>query len=196
MKKKKKKQNPIDEKIKELKNILDPRYFHVCVTMKGIDNIEWSVFYKNLHIEKYFSRKNREILTSQKNTINDIYKLKKKFEEEKHKEFLNNMKEYINISYTAFNVMSKAKVKIINTATNTISLILGANVANIIFLNNIHFSFLSMILSILIAILSIVRANKLEKEIQLAQQKIKEDYIAEKIKRQGLYFVKRLKDEV
>ena len=53
-----------------------------------------------------------------------------------------------------------------------------------------------MILSILIAILSIVRANKLEKEIQLAQQKIKEDYIAEKIKRQGLYFVKRLKDEV
>ena len=69
--------------LNQIYNILDENYFHVCVTYKNNDEIEWKIYYKCLIHEDYFSEENSCLLSSDKNTIEDIEKLKSVFEKEK-----------------------------------------------------------------------------------------------------------------
>lgn len=109
--KRKKKNKQVYEETKAIRNILDSNYFHVAITMKGENEFDWRVYYNNLPAQTYYSEKNKPLLTSEKNTINDIYKLKDRFEQEKKKELKQHMKEYINISCELFHQTLNMKKK-------------------------------------------------------------------------------------
>lgn len=191
---KNKKINATNDKLQELYNILDKRYFHISIQFKH-GNIEWSVYYKNLPTATYFHKRNIPILTSKKNTIKDIYELKDLFETEKKKEINQNIKEISNISYATFVPINYIKRKYIEILSDLMFLIATANLFNIFVTKNLEFSILSLGLIVLFAILNYIKQRKINEKIENCIDEIQEIYIAEKIKRQGIYFIKRLKDE-
>lgn len=70
---------------KKIYEILDKKYFHVCVSTKENDIVEWDIYYSNLNYDDFFSSNNKPLLSSKTNTFDDIYKLRDKFEKEKEK---------------------------------------------------------------------------------------------------------------
>lgn len=187
------KTNDRDKKIKEIRKILDSKYFHVCTEIKENDEILWSIFYSNLPTEVYFSYKNKPLLTSKENTISDIYKLKNKFESEKKKILAKNAREYTLLRYLIFNSMLEVKKKFAETMLDIILGIVLVVIINMLFLQDITISIVFCILTTFIAILTVIKDKTIEKLIQEKQKDVKEIYIREKIGKEGLYFVERLK---
>lgn len=64
-------------------DILDKEYFHVYASYDEHGNTEWKVYYKCLIHEDYFSEENNCLLSSDKNTLEDVEKLQAIFEKEK-----------------------------------------------------------------------------------------------------------------
>lgn len=180
-----------NKKRNTLYSILDSNYFHICVENK--EKNSWKVYYKNLPSAIYFSEKNKALLTSKENTINDIYKLRQKFEIEKSKEFRKNMKEYININKEISYFLLKLKQLCSYILTDFFLINLIVSIINLVFIINTKFAILHFALVTFIAILETYRIMQIQDLIKKSQEKIKEAFIKEKIKRQGLYFVQRLK---
>lgn len=194
--KKKNRKGTIQEKKHQIFNILDRRYFHTCVSVKNKDEIEWEVYYCNLPGQTYFSKKNKPILSSKKNTIKDIYKLKDRLEKEKEKVLQNNLQEYMRISYLVYQMAIDLKGQVENTITNILAMIAGVCTANILFMQDIYVGLICVILCILITIYEVIKGKRINKEIDKQQRKFKEDFIEVKIRREGIFFIKRLKDDV
>ena len=174
-------------------NILDSNYFHICI---DTTNNTWKVYYKNLPPRVYYSKINKPILTSENNTIDDIYKLKNKFEMEKTTELNRNVKEYINIlKEVDYNMLN---IKQIFSEMLTIILIFNliASIINLIFINDRNVAMFQMILSIFTAIIGICKINQAQKENNKGRNRIEETFIKGKIRKQGLYFVQKLKGEL
>lgn len=58
---------------------LDTKKYHICrelgFTENGFEIIKWSIFRQDMSLEEYFSKKNLEILSSEKgHTVEDIKK--------------------------------------------------------------------------------------------------------------------------
>lgn len=196
MKKTINKQNKTNKFIHRLRKILNKNYFHVCITVKEDNRVEWKVYYKNLPNQAYFSNKNKALLTNDKNTIQDIYILKESFEKEKNRIFKENLREYVNVNSEAYIEMCKIKRRYSSNMINLMLLILTANIVNMFFIKDVKFSFLQLILTILLAVASTLDIIRIEKEINKSVDNIKEKFIQEKIRRQGFYFVNKLKEQM
>ena len=120
----------------KLFTILDSNYFCVCITQ--IDNKEtWKIYYKNLPTRVYYSSSNKPLLTSEKNTIENIYALKEKFEKEKQKEFQQHLSEYLSLDKEVFYQTLSIK-RIGSTMLTDIQLLyLVASVINLFFVNHL-----------------------------------------------------------
>ena len=184
-----------NSKMSEIYKILDNKYFHICTEYNPnkIDKCNWTIYYSNLPSKVYFSNKNKALLNSDENSINDIYKLKEKFETEKNKELIKNYKEYSNISYQIYKVIHDSKLKMHNMLFNQLFIILMANIFNFIFIKNQYFSILILFLVLAIAGCMLFDLAKYDKEGECLLKKFKEEYIRNKIKQQGLFFVERLR---
>lgn len=182
---------------KDLRSILDKEYFHVYEEFDPKSNrAKWKIYFKNLSQKQYLSKKNMALLDSNQNTVNDIYRLRDKFEIEKSKIALDNISELLNITNNVFNNLNKLQNYFAHAMTIIMLCIIMAICVNIVFFNNLGFSLLTLLLTIVIGIADVGQQEKLYKERSKCLKRIKEDYIKEKIKRQGLYFVKRLKNDV
>lgn len=190
--------NATEKRIKEIHSILDKNYFHICTSInsKYVDGVSWKVYYKNLPTQQYYSRKNREILSSDKNTIEDIYKLKNKFEKEKAKIVNENAYEYSHISHSVFNATYSTKEKFVKDFEMLMFLILIASVVNLFTFKCLEFSILSTLLTGIIAILGSYILERIDKLRKKVIREIQDNYVRERIRRQGLYFEKRLKDDI
>lgn len=174
-------------------NILDSNYFHICI---DTTNNTWKVYYKNLPPRVYYSKINKPILTSENNTIDDIYKLKNKFEMEKTRELNSNVKEYINIlKEVDYNILNIKHI-FSEMITGILMFNLMASIINLIFINDKNVAMFQMTLSIFIAILGICKINQAQKENNKGRNRIEETFIKGKIKKQGLYFLQKLKGEL
>lgn len=190
--------NATEKRVKELHSILDKNYFHICTSInsKYVDGVSWKVYYKNLPKQQYYSRKNRELLSSDKNTIEDIYKLKNKFEKEKAKIIKENAYEYSHISHSVFNTMYVNKKEFIKNFEILMFLILIASVVNLFTFKCLEFSILSTLYIGIIAILGSYILEQIDKLREKVIHEIQDNYVRERIRRQGLYFVKRLNDDI
>lgn len=196
MKKRRNKESETIRYIHKLRNILNKEYFHIYTEINEKDKVEWKVYYKNLPTSAYWSRKNDELLTSKKHTIEDIYKLKKAFEQEKEKIYKDNLKEYINVWSEAYMQMCDVKKIYSTNIIDLMIVIITMNVSNILFFNDSKFSILQLVLTTILAIMCILGVSKIEKKIDTASEKTKERFIQEKIRRQGFYFVNKLKEQM
>jgi len=189
--------DPKIKKMKELHSILDRNYFHVTVGFdeKYIEGVKWKVYYSNLPTQQYYSNKNKELLSSDENTIEDIYKLKSKFEKEKAKIINENAYEYAHISNTVFYSMYETKKKFIDIITDLMILMTFANIVNLFIFESLEFSMFSMLYIAILTILSSYKLEQINKIRKKGIHDVQENYIRERIRRQGLYFMKRLKDE-
>lgn len=199
--KKRKKNAKLDKttkRMRELHNILDKNYFHVytSINRKYVGEIQWKVYYSNLPTQLYYSNKNKELLSSDRNSIEDIYKLKNKFEKEKKKIINENTHEYVRVSNEVFCGMYEAKKKFVDFTTISMLLLLLANIVNLFTFENLAFSIFSLIYSVTQGILSTYKLQQIDKIKERTIHRMHENYTREKIRRQGLYFVKRLKDDV
>ena len=75
----------ITQTLDQIYKILDKDYFHVCVEYTSKEKIEWKLYFKNLTQKDYFSEENKCLLSSDKNTLEDIQKLQTVFQKEKTK---------------------------------------------------------------------------------------------------------------
>ena len=75
----------ITQTLDQIYKILDKDYFHVCVEYTSKEKIEWEIYFKNLTPKDYFSEENKCLLSSDKNTLEDIQKLQSIFQKEKSK---------------------------------------------------------------------------------------------------------------
>ena len=75
----------ITQTLDQIYKILDKDYFHVCVEYTSKEKIEWKIYFKNLTQKDYFSGENKCLLSSDKNTLEDIQKLQSVFQKEKTK---------------------------------------------------------------------------------------------------------------
>ena len=75
----------ITQTLDQIYKILDKDYFHVCVEYTSKEKIEWKIYFKNLTQKDYFSEENKCLLSSDKNTLEDIQKLQSVFQKEKTK---------------------------------------------------------------------------------------------------------------
>lgn len=103
---KNKKIDEITKQINELQNILDNNYFHVNTKITEENKIEWTVYYCNLKSSDYYSGENKPLLTSRKNTVHDIYRLKEEFEKLKNYEEIKNTSEIFHDSFTLYRRIS------------------------------------------------------------------------------------------
>ena len=199
--KKRKKNTKLDKttkRMRELHNILDKNSFHVCTSInrKYVGGIQWKVYYSNLPTQLYYSNKNKELLSSDKNSIEDIYKLKNKFEKEKKKIINENTHEYMRVSNEVFCGMYETKKNFMDFTTVSMSLILLANIVNLFTFESLPFSIFSLIYSVTQGILSTYKLQQIDKIKNQTIHNVLEIHIRERIRRQGLYFVKRLKNDV
>ena len=182
----------LEKQRNEINGILDTDYFHVCKLFCVEQNegkIEWSVFYKNLAFSEYYSYKNEALLTSKNNTLDDLYKLKEKFEEEKEKLFEENFINYLEyyFSYNKFSLKIKMCVTAFLIELSTIIFILGF--INLFVNNNdVWASMIIMTFPICIFVLGNLLINKLDKLLDID---FRDDY--KKILTRNLDFLKRLR---
>ena len=190
--KKKKATNKIIEKVDEIESILDRNYFHTSINIKQ-QEIEWSIYYRNLPNKVYFSYKNKPLLTSEKNDLSDIYRLNQKFESEKARIFAENIKDFIKLDYEMnrgfYRLTDLFSRFFINVGITTTI----CAVVNAIFIHSVQFSLMYLLSTCLICFTYSKLSEKARKEIQKTNKKTKEIFIKEKIRKMGLYFLERIK---
>lgn len=192
---KKRQENKTDEKIKALHNILDSKYFHICTTVDSRfqDNVKWVIYYKNLPEKVYYSEANKPLLTSEKNTIEDIYKLKEKFEEEKQKTAMMYLSDHFWLNLCVWRNFNLIKYKYREVLSGLLLLTYISNVVNWVAFQDVLLSIYSLWLMVILVLFSIGQGKEMDKWNEEAQNEIKEEFTKERIKRQGLYFLNRLK---
>ena len=173
------------EQINEIYKILDSKYFHICIDSTE-EKINWTIFYNNLSTEDYCSIKNQPLLTSKKNTIEDIYALKKRFEIEKQKIFSDNLFDYIKSNFSRFKVNIRNIFGSIFIEISTLICIICF--INLLINTSLWTSIICIILSINILIVGNFGLRKLDK---LLDEDFKEQYI--KTLTRNFNFVERLK---
>lgn len=185
------------DKMQELYKILDRNYFHICITdnPKYRNNLEWSVYYKNLTPEDYYSEANKPLLTSDKNCIQDIYKLRDIFEKLKEQELIKNNRELFENSYMYHSRMYEIKQKSHLGMLNIFTSYAMFNVLLSLIVRNSLISILNGFFCIFIAIYLSFNINRTSKLLEKADKEIKELFLKNTIKRQGLTFVERIKEK-
>ena len=189
---KKKNTNKIIEKVNEISSILDSNYFHTCINIKQKE-IKWSIYYRNLPDKVYFSYKNKPLLTSDKNNISDIYRLKEKFETEKDKEYAEGLYEFVKVASSADMGLRKIQDLLGMLFMNTSMTLFICAIYNAIFMHNVIFSVLYLLATVIISFSYTKLSKKAREEIKKTNKKMKENYIKNKIRKKGLYFVERIK---
>jgi len=185
--------NELQEKEKKIRSILDRDYFHICTEVKQNEELKWIIYYKNLPSKAYYSEKNKPLLTSEKNTISDIYKLKNKFESEKKIEQMKSLYETTPL-LSCFNKTIIEINRIFSKFSIIVLLIiLGLNLTNIYFVHNIELSLGLLLATSTVVLLSIYSTRNLENQRKTFIKKLEEIYLKEKIKRQGFYFLEKIK---
>ena len=194
--KKKKEEDKASKQIHELMNILDSNYFHTCITADDKEIIEWKIYYKNLSNEIYYSDKNQAILSSNKNNVEDIYKLKSRFEELKEKEFKDNIGEFAKDHFDIYFAFLDINEKAIDLALNIFLIYSLFNVFINVRSEDLINTILNFSICILIAIYIIISNKRLNKNKDKADSKIQEILLKNIIKRKGLDFVEELKEKM
>ena len=178
--------------VNEIYKILNPEYFHICVENNENNAIKWSIFYKNLSEEDYYSERNKPLLTSEKNVPGDIYQLNKNFEKEKNKIFNNNIFDYMKFNFECFDFKLKIKqiFYFIVIEISVLTFIIAS--INLFMKNNLWSSSIPAIFSVSILIISQHNLKKLDKLLdKLFNKKSKEFYI--KTLTRNFEFMERLK---
>lgn len=192
------KENKTTKMIDEISGILDNDYF--CINVTQNENfrygIEWTVYYKNLKTDDYYSDRNKPILTSRKNTIADIYILKDILEKLKKETiedvgfdfFSDNMKIYYLIKEVK-DILSLGMLDIFTIYTI-------ANIVIVLIANNFIISIINFVLCILGAIYFIFKKKKTDKLLDEAEEIKKKILLKNLIKGQGLEFVRKIRKEL
>lgn len=176
-----------------LSEVLDKDYFHIHIEEFANKEVKWKVYFKNLTIEDYYSNENECLLSSEKNTIYDVYDLASNFLKEK-RNILESESEDILLKEIDFSFSTR---NLSNYIDFIISLLvcIGFTVAMII---NICTGYkwglwqnIIMITSLLIAKITI--DHKIEKFKEKQKNKDIEEHIKTYIKGLGLQFVERIK---
>lgn len=198
MKKKKVEENKTIDLREEIKGILDDNYFHVNIRpnemLKG--GIEWTVYYKNVNAEVFFSDKNKPLLTSRHNTIADIYILRDIFrelqdqiiEEEGFEFFRDNRKIY----YLMWEIKERASLGMLNIFT----IYVFVNLATVLIKSNIAVSFINLIACIGVAIFFLHKNKKLNKLLDNAEKEAQDILLKVLIRGKGLGFVKEIRNRL
>lgn len=198
MKKKKVEENKTIDLREEIKGILDDNYFHVNIRpnemLKG--GIEWTVYYKNVNAEVFFSDKNKPLLTSRHNTIADIYILRDIFrelqdqiiEEEGFEFFRDNRKIY----YLMWEIKERASLGMLNIFT----IYVFVNLATVLIKSNIAVSFINLIACIGVAIFFLHKNKKLNKLLDNAEKETQDILLKVLIRGKGLGFVKEIRNRL
>ena len=198
MKKKKVEENKTIDLREEIKGILDDNYFHVNIRpnemLKG--GIEWTVYYKNVNAEVFFSDKNKPLLTSRYNTIADIYILRDIFrelqdqiiEEEGFEFFRDNRKIY----YLMWEIKERASLGMLNIFT----IYVFVNLATVLIKSNIAVSFINLIACIGVAIFFQHKNKKLNKLLDNAEKETQDILLKVLIRGKGLGFVKEIRNRL
>lgn len=184
--------NKYSNETKEIEDILDKEYFHTMIEFDRKGNVYWAIFYKNLPKKVYFSKNNKPLLTSKENGISDIYKLRDKFEYEKSKEYMKNISEMIKISSKTnkgFENLTSLFSMYYSIVMFLILIILLINIK----LNNFTTSICMLCFTLISGVSGIVIREKMAREIEKTNKKIKEQFVKDKIFKMGLYFVEKIK---
>ena len=182
----------LEEKKKKIQSILDRDYFNTSVQIKDNKTLSWKVTYCNLTDKVYYTNPSKTLLNSDENRISDIYKLKEKFEKEKNKEIMNNLYEIIPI-------VSEINTILQNFTNIFIKFLLYVSIGMValnywnLFNNNDMFSFALLILTTFMCVVEIRIFKQISKERNKAIETFERMYLKEKIKRQGMYFVDRIR---
>lgn len=175
-------------------NILDKNYFHVSIVYDTKDNKEqWTVFYKNLPENVYFSNNNKAVLNSKDNTIEDVYALDRNFRRAKQKEINKNFFELANIIRTISNLYMEVKEIYMDTFYFFAIAIAILTVLNAFINRSSLVSTSNFLIFSTYSILLLVGLKRLKHKFDKAANEIIEKTIKEKIKRRGLFFIKEIK---
>ncbi len=175
-------------------NILDKNYFHVSIVYDTKDNKEqWTVFYKNLPENVYFSNNNKAVLNSKDNTIEDVYALDRSFRKAKQKEINKNFFELANIIRTISNLYMEVKEIYMDTFYFFAIAIAILTVLNAFINGSSLVSTSNFLIFSTYSILLLVGLKRLKHKLDKATNEIIEKTIKEKIKRRGLFFIKEIK---
>lgn len=183
----------LQDKEKKIMSILDRDYFHICTEVKQNEEIKWIIYYKNLPSKAYYSEKNKPLLTSENNTISDIYKLKNKFESEKKIEQMKSLNEVIPLLSFFNKTIIEINRKFSNFSIIVLLIILGLSLTSMFFLHNIELSLGILLVISTVSILNMYSIRILENQRKIFRKKLEEIYLKEKIKRQGFYFLEKIK---
>lgn len=182
------------DEITEINSILDREYFHTNITVHEDETISWRIYYRNLPEQVYWSNKNKPILTSDKNTKADIYKLRNKFEREKEKEIMKNLPEEVKIcSMIRRGILQIMKYSCIDTTIDSLAIIVILFV-NCIFVRNFTLSIFLLFITLAKCFVTVHIQDKIDKEHRKVENEFRKNFVKEKIKQQGLFFADKLRD--
>lgn len=190
---KKKAKNKSIDTLKELYNILGFDYFHICISYNG-DDMQWDIFYKNLDDKEYFSKENPLLLTSKENGIADVYTLKDRFEKAKEDVKRKNAISIIKESFTLYQKLYETKKQGIDGMLNLYMLYTAIGLIMGLFLENILYSFINLWACIAGGIYLIYKQKRFNKFLDQKKEEIVEIVLRNIIKKQGLNFVERIKE--
>ena len=190
---KKKAKNKSIDTLKELYNILGFDYFHICISYNG-DDMQWDIFYKNLDDKEYFSKENPVLLTSKENGIEDVYALKDRFKRAKEDVKRKNALSIIKESFTLYQKLYETKKQGIDGMLNLYMLYTAIGLIMGLFLENILYSFINLWACIAGGIYLIYKQKRFNKFLDQKKEEIVEIVLRNIIKKQGLDFVERIKE--
>lgn len=174
----------------KIKELLDSDYFHICI--KLCNPSKWTIFYKNLSTEEYFSEINKPLLDSEKNTIYDVEILANKFENEKRKELQILFKSDLENMFLIHNQMFKLKEKCVDISIFSFMQLIIFTCANMIFNSDFKISLLVFIMNIISMIYHFWKLNNIDKNIKKAKEEFTRILLKEHIKQLGIKFVERI----
>lgn len=194
--KKIKKEDEISKQINKLHSILDKNYFHISIYVTNENEIKWSVFYNNLDEEDYISNKNMPILSSRKNTMEDIYILKNIFEILKSEQRGLNCLEIFNDSFKIHSIAYEMKEEANLGMINIITIYAILNIFITSLEGNIVSKILNLIILVLVSLYFFRKQKKINNLADKQDSKVQEILLRNVIKRKGLKFVKELRYEM
>lgn len=181
-------------KRKEIQNILDTNYFYTKVNIGKDRSVIWTVFYDNLPANTYYPKVNTRVLSSKNDSIQDIYNLKRKFEYEKNRTFQNNLNEFISLKKIITVQLYRIKKLHMKLSIWLLIPILIASIINIIkYKNDAIGIFFSILVSTLVVIIIWQQIN-MDKYIDKELSVCRERFIKDKLQRQGVWFLNKLRD--
>lgn len=190
---KKKTKNKSIDTLKELYSILGFDYFHICISYNG-DDMQWDIFYKNLDDKEYFSKENPLLLTSKENGITDVYALKDRFEKAKEDVKRKNTIFIIKESFALYQKLYETKKQGIDGMLNLYMLYTAIGLIMGLFLENVLYGFINLWACIAGGIYLIYKQKRFNKFLDQKKEEIVEIVLRNIIKKQGLDFVERIKE--